>query len=121
MDDGLLGFFVDDDYRTFHIVDKVSAYAASDSGRGMGQLGTLRRRRPRPPPSVPITHPYVLADDELRVHPGQVVTLTLLMHPAGRVHLTSGVLPRKALQLAARLGARRAWRSWRRRPGSVRC
>ncbi len=28
------------------------------------------------------------------------MTLTLLMHPAGKVHLTSGVLPRKALALA---------------------
>jgi hypothetical protein len=26
--------------------------------------------------------------------------LTLLMHPAGKVHLTSGVVPRKSLQLA---------------------
>ena len=29
-----------------------------------------------------------------------LVRLTLLMHPAGRVHLTSGILPRKYLQLA---------------------
>ena len=29
-----------------------------------------------------------------------MVRLTLLMHPASRVHLTSGVLPRKYLQLA---------------------
>jgi hypothetical protein len=33
------------------------------------------------------------------VHPGQVVTLTLLMHPGGRVHLTSGVQPRKSIAL----------------------
>jgi hypothetical protein len=48
---------------------------------------------------VPITNPYIAAEDELRLHPGQTATLTLLMHPAGRVHLTSGVLPRKALAL----------------------
>ncbi len=98
MDDGLMGFFVDDDYRTFHIVDKVVASHAFDSGRGKGQLGTYGTT-PATPDEVPISHPYVLADDELRVHPGQVVTLTLLMHPAGRVHLSSGILPRKALQL----------------------
>ena len=98
MDDGLMGFFVDDDYRTFHIVDKVVASHAFDSGRGKGQLGTYGTT-PATPDEVPISHPYVLAEDELRVHPGQVVTLTLLMHPAGRVHLTSGILPRKALQL----------------------
>ena len=34
------------------------------------------------------------------IHFGQRLTLTLLMHPAGQVHLTSGVLPRKALALA---------------------
>jgi hypothetical protein len=38
-------------------------------------------------------------EDELRVHLVQTLTLTLLMHPAGRVHLTSGVLPRKSLRL----------------------
>jgi len=97
-DDGLLGFFVDDEYGTFHIVDKVVASHAFDSGRGKGHLGTYGTT-PKVPDQVPITHPYVLADDELRVHPGQTLTLTLLMHPSGRVHLTSGILPRKSLQL----------------------
>ncbi len=52
------------------------------------------------PDVKPITHPYVVAEDELHVHPGQVRRLTLLLHPAGKVHLTSGILPRKSLQLA---------------------
>jgi hypothetical protein len=34
------------------------------------------------------------------VRPGQVVRLTLLMYPTGKVFLTSGILPRKYLQLA---------------------
>jgi hypothetical protein len=51
------------------------------------------------PDRKPIEHEYVVAEDELRVHPGQVVNLTLLMHPRGRVHLTSGILPRKYLEL----------------------
>ena len=34
------------------------------------------------------------------MHPGQILRLTLLMHPSGKVHLTSGILPRKSLQLA---------------------
>ncbi len=97
-DDGLLGFFVDDDYSRFHVVDKVVASHAFDSGRGKGQLGTYGTT-PAVPGQVPITNPFVVAEDELRVHPGQTVTLTLLMHPGGRVHLTSGVLPRKSLQL----------------------
>src|SRR5690606_4438452 len=48
--------------------------------------------------ALPIS--YIHAEDELHVHPGQIVRLTLLMHPAGRVHLTSGILPRKSLALA---------------------
>jgi len=97
-DDGLLGFFVDDDYSRFHVVDKVVASHAFDSGPGKGQLGTYGTT-PAKLNQVPIANPYIAADDELRLHPGQVVTLTLLMHPAGRVHLTSGVLPRKAIAL----------------------
>jgi hypothetical protein len=97
-DDGLLGFFVDDDYTRFHVVDKVVASHAFDTGRGKGQLGTYGTT-PAVPDEVPIANQYVVAEDELRVHPGQTVTLTLLMHPAGKVHLTSGVLPRKSLRL----------------------
>jgi hypothetical protein len=98
-DDGVLGFFVDDDYRRFHVVDKVVRDAALDVGRMRGQLGPLGAT-PQIPPVRPIDHPYVVAEDELLVRPGQVVRLTLLMHPAARVHLTSGILPRKSLQLA---------------------
>jgi hypothetical protein len=97
-DDGLLGFFVDDDYSRFHVVDKVVASHAFDTGRGRGQLGTYGTT-PAKLAQVPIVNPYIEAQDELRLHPGQTLTLTLLMHPAGRVHLTSGVLPRKALGL----------------------
>ena len=98
-DDGLLGFFVDDDYARVHVVDKVVRDGALDGGRLRGHLGRLGTT-PQVPPVRPIDHPYVVAEDELRLHPGQVVRLTLLMHPASRVHLTSGVLPRKSLQLA---------------------
>jgi hypothetical protein len=52
------------------------------------------------PPAKPIEHPYVVAEDELVIRPGQVVMLTLLMVPGGHVHLTSGILPRKSLELA---------------------
>jgi hypothetical protein len=97
-DDGLLGFFVDDDYTRFRVVDKVVASHAFDTGRGRGQLGTYGTT-PAVPAEAPIANEYVVAEDELRVHPGQTVTLTLLMHPAGKVHLTSGVLPRKSLRL----------------------
>lgn len=98
-DDGMLGFFVDDDYRRFHVVDKAVRDGALESGRGRGHQ-TQQGAVPQIPLIRPIDHPYVVAEDELQVHLGQVVRLTLLMHPAGKVHLTSGILPRKYLQLA---------------------
>lgn len=98
-DDGLLGFFVDDDYARLHVVDRVVRDGALDSGRGRGHFGSYGTT-PQLPDIRPIDHPYIHAEDELYVHPGQVLRLTLLMHPAGRVHLTSGVLPRKSLALA---------------------
>ena len=98
-DDGLLGFFVDDDYAHFHVVDKVVRDGALDVGRGQGQLAQLGSTQ-QIPPVKPITHPYIVAEDELPVRLGQVVRLTLLLYPTGKVHLTSGILPRKDLQLA---------------------
>ena len=83
-DDGVLGFFVDDDFSRFHIVDKVVRDSARDAGRGRGQLGILGSN----PPALavrPITHPYIIAEDELLVRPGQIVRLTILMHPGGKV------------------------------------
>jgi hypothetical protein len=98
-DDGLLGFFVDDDYSRFRVVDKAVRDGALESGRNRGHL-SQKGSIPQVPDVRPILHPYLMAEDELTVHPGQVLRLTLLMHPAGKVHLTSGLLPRKALMLA---------------------
>jgi hypothetical protein len=95
-DDGLLGYFVDGDYAHFHLVDKVIATEALPSGRCRGVLADG-------PPSDdpdPIEHPYVDASGVLRIHPGQTVRLTLLMHPGGKVYLTSGILPRTSRALA---------------------
>jgi hypothetical protein len=101
-DDGVLGFFVDDDYSRFRLVDKAIAATAADAGRSRGQLGLLGQGGGAPGKTV-IQHPYIAgadADDTLRLHIGQTVTLTILMHPAGKCSLTSGLLPRKALALA---------------------
>jgi hypothetical protein len=89
-DDGLLGFFVDDDFEHLHLVDRVVAALAKPPGPE-GHLSDE---------PAPIEHPYLVAEDTVTIHFGQRLTLTLLMHPAGRVHLTSGVLPRKVLELA---------------------
>lgn len=101
-DDGVLGFFVDDDYSRFRLVDKVIAATAADGGRSRGQLGVFEKSAGLPPATA-ITHPYIAGTDDadtLLLHIGQTVTLTILMHPSGKATLTSGVLPRKALALA---------------------
>ncbi len=101
-DDGVLGFFVDDDFSRFRLVDKAIAGAATESGRGRGQLGLVAKASGMPTAQA-IEHDYIAgrdSDDTLLLHVGQTVTLTLLMHPAGKASLTSGLLPRKALALA---------------------
>ncbi len=101
-DDGVLGFFVNDDYSRFRLVDKVIAATAANAGRSRGKLELLGHN-PGKPEQSDIRHPYIAgrdADDTLQLHLGQTVTLTLFMHPAGKCSLTSGVLPRKALALA---------------------
>ncbi|MDX6337635.1 MAG: hypothetical protein QOG05_4975 [Streptosporangiaceae bacterium] len=99
-DDGLMAFFVGDDFTRVRVVDKVVLELAREAGRHKGYLGPLRDHNQDLPPERPIAHPYVVADDELRLYPGATITLTLLMHPAGAVNLTTGIVPRKALQLA---------------------
>ena len=101
-DDGVLGFFVNDDYSRLRLVDKVIAATALDTGRNRGHFGLLGSGSANPPASA-ITHPYIAGTDDadtLSLHVGQTVTLTILMHPGGQCNLTSGLLPRKRLALA---------------------
>ncbi len=95
-DDSLLGYFVDDDYSHFHVVDRVVVANALPSGRTKGVLANGDAT----PAPVPIEHPYIDPAGVLRIHPGQTVRLTLLMHPGGKVNLTSGILPRTQRALA---------------------
>ncbi len=97
-DDALLGFYVDDDYAHLRLVDRVVADLAIESGQHRGHLDRLGAVDV--PPVVPLEHPYLVPDPTIWVRPGQTVWLTLLMLPAGRVHLTSGILPRKQIALA---------------------
>ncbi len=99
-DDTLLGFFVDDDYEKFFIVDKVVAELARvrPTGRHLGHLGVLGTAAAEDP--IDLDHPYLNEANRIVVRRGQTRRLTLLMIPGGRVHLTSGVLPRKELALA---------------------
>ncbi len=98
-DDGVYGYFVNDDYARFHLVDKLVRDRAVEAGRRRGHFGLLGQTA-KVPEVRPIDHRYILAEDELAIHAGEVLRLTILMHPSGKVHLTSGILPRKSLQLA---------------------
>ncbi len=104
-DDGLIGYFVGDDFSLFHPVDVAVRSAAAEGGPHRGFLadvesardfaGTLDRR--------PITQSYVTDADLLDLRPSTAVRLTLLMQPGLGVHATSGLVPRKRLELS------RAW------------
>src|SRR5262249_57392598 len=93
-----LGFYVDEDYAHLHVVDRVVATGAIDSGRHRGQLGLLGAVTV--PGVDPLDHPYLIPDGTVSIRVGQTVRLTVLMLPIGRVHLTSGILPRQHLPLA---------------------
>lgn len=104
-DDGLIGYYVGDDFSLFHPVDAAVRAAAPEGGAHRGFLadvesahefaGTLTRRA--------ITQNYVTDADLLDLRPSIEVKLTLLMQPGLGVHATSGLLPRKKLEL------NRAW------------
>jgi len=97
LSDGLLGFFVDDDYGRFHPVAGEVLAAALDSGRRRGVLAA--GADPTDAPVLPVTSPYVVADPVLFVHPGQTVRLTLIVVPGTAVHATCGIVPRTAVRL----------------------
>jgi hypothetical protein len=113
--DGLLAYFVDDDYRTLHISDPAGADFARPVGPNQGfnqqanatsdyytnfaaDLGAVTQ-----PGATPVDHPYVDTSGVLWVQPEQDVRLTLLMEPHSVVHATTGYLPRKEI------GMRREW------------
>jgi hypothetical protein len=100
-DDGVLGYFVDDDYSRCTPVSPEVLAQARASGRMIGQLGVLGPDMAAAPTVVPVTHPYV--DDSeapLKARPGQTVRLTVLMAPGGSAHATCGLLPRVRTSLS---------------------
>jgi hypothetical protein len=98
-DDGLLAWFVDDDFSRVRLVDAAVADLAREGGRGRGHLGPWGTT-PVDPAVDPIRHPYLLAEDELVIRPGTPRIVTLLMAPGAAVHVTSGVVPRARTALA---------------------
>lgn len=101
IDDGLLGYFVGDDYRRFHPVHASVPLQAVPSGPNTGFLASHAVVPAFDPTTEvrPITHPYVVADPKVNVQVGHPVWLTLLLDPGTRVHATCGLVPRKAVGL----------------------
>jgi hypothetical protein len=107
--DGLFGYFVNDDYTRLYCSDAAAAALAREIGPGRGFLGPIN--------SVPdqltnfaantgknqVTHPYIDPSGAFLIRPNQSVDLTLLMEPHSVVSATSGLLPRKEI------GLRRDW------------
>ncbi len=112
--DGLLAFYVGDDYGAVHC-----APAAAAMAREVGpQRGFLQQAQAvrgfydgfaadlagsTSAGTSPVTHPYVSPSDFIVLRPNQDVRLTFLMEPHTLVHATTGLLPRKDI------GMRREW------------
>jgi hypothetical protein len=100
-DDGLLGYFIDDDYTRFFPVHAKVPEEALPAGRHTGFLeradatpaetGALEPR--------PIRQPWIVSDPTVAMRPNRPVRLTMLMDPGASVHATSGILPRKSIAL----------------------
>ena len=71
-------------------------------GTHQGFLGTVDEAKEfgETLPTVPISAGYVSGDATITIRPGQTRTLTLLLLPGHGVHATSGVVPRKRLELS---------------------
>ncbi len=97
LDDGLMGYFVNDDYSRFYPVHEALAPRARASGPGSGYLGSMAL----PPDTAahPVEHPYIDRTPLVSIRPGQTVRLTLVLDPRGAVHATCGFLPRKKIDL----------------------
>lgn len=112
--DGLFGFFVNDDYKRLYCAP-AAAKLAREVGPGRGFLQQVTAvpafynsfgndiDAQGDAGGAPVSHPYVDTSGVLYLQPNQEVRLTLLVEPLTRVHATSGILPRKDI------GMRREW------------
>lgn len=109
--DGLFGYFANDDYTTLYCVDAAAATFARPVGPMQGFLGPIADVNqvyadvsgdlhpedlsvPADPKSA-VTHPYINTSGLLWIQPNQDVWLTLLVEPHTTIHATTGLLPRK--------------------------
>jgi hypothetical protein len=113
--DGLLGYFVNDDYTVLHVADAAAPGMARQVGPHQGFLQQINLVRGHHDSfaddllsgstngSTPVTHPYVDTSGVFWIRPNQTVNLTLLVEPLTSVHATLGLVPRK------QIGMRRSW------------
>jgi hypothetical protein len=123
--DGLFGYFINDDYRTFYCSDAAVAGFAREFGPNQGFLQQINlvdnyyqqfaddlgddvtagdpNATPPAQGRAPVTHPYVNGSGVITIQPNQEIKLTLLMEPHALIHGTAGLLPRKDI------GLRRGW------------
>ena len=95
-DDGLVGFYVDDDYTKLHVIDRSVAAHARESGRCRGVLASEPGGLVRPLTG----HAFIDDSGIVTVRAGQTRRLTMLVHPGGKVHVSSGIAPRSSVALA---------------------
>ncbi|HAF14814.1 MAG TPA: hypothetical protein DCK99_14185, partial [Blastocatellia bacterium] len=107
--DGLFGYFVNDDYTSFHCSDAAAAGLARQVGPNQGFLQPINlvpdhfAKFVPDTGTTPVNHPYIETSGLMWVQPNQDVNLTLLVEPHSVVHATCGLLPRKEI------GLRREW------------
>jgi hypothetical protein len=107
--DGLFGYFVNDDYTRLYCSDAAAAGLARAVGPGTGFLGPIHTVPGQltsfaaDTGTTPVTHPYIDTSGVTMIRPNQTIDLTLLLEPHCVVHATAGVLPRKEI------GLRREW------------
>lgn len=113
--DGLFGYFINDDYRTLYCADGAVAGFAREVGPGRGFLQPINLidnyyqnfsadlGAGVTEGNTPVNHPYVDDSGVFHTQPNQDMHLTLLVEPHSVVHATAGLLPRKEI------GLRREW------------
>ncbi|MBZ5602681.1 MAG: hypothetical protein LAO79_10280 [Acidobacteriia bacterium] len=113
--DGLLGYFVNDDYTTLYCADAAAAGFAREVGPNRGFLQQINLVPDYyqqfsndlgagvTEGNSPVNHPYVDASGLLWIAPNQDYLLTMLVEPQCVVNATTGLLPRKEI------GMRREW------------
>jgi hypothetical protein len=115
--DGLLGYFVNDDYHKLYCTDRAVAGFARQIGPGEGFQQSVTQTAgyydqfskdigvdtDSTKGATPVDHPYVDDSGVVWIRPNQKVTLTLLVEPHTVVHATTGLVPRKEI------GMRREW------------